>query len=166
MKTCFDSHTKEVNDVDWLDDHVFASGGNDHTVFIFRDNDKRPRYTLKGHTDDVTRLAWSPASSGDGDRLLASVSDDGNCLIWKLPAYPEDRGTNSRSISPVKASTARESSGREAKEEDDYFAGKASLPGIDHCLQKLVVVGNSENRRMDAVQWSPTCKHGRMIVAA
>ena len=42
MARCFDSHTKEVNDVDWFDDHVFASAGNDHTIFVFRANESGP----------------------------------------------------------------------------------------------------------------------------
>ncbi|OCF31255.1 hypothetical protein I316_07041 [Kwoniella heveanensis BCC8398] len=86
MKMCYEAHTKEVNDVDWLDDEVFASGGNDHTIFVHRGSDKRPSFTLKGHTDDVTRLKWSPSSSNKPitSRLLASVSDDGNCMVWRV----------------------------------------------------------------------------------
>ncbi|ORY27896.1 WD40-repeat-containing domain protein [Naematelia encephala] len=164
MTRCFESHTKEVNDVDWLDDHVFASGGNDHTIFVHRANDKRPRFTFKGHTDDVTKVKWSPARPGHGteSRLLASVADDGNIMIWKLPAYPDDRGTgsNSRSTSPQKQNHKDSS-------EDDYFGEGKWFGGIEHCVQKLQVVsGDMENKRMDTLDWSPMCKDGRMIVAA
>lgn len=156
----FDSHTSGVNDVDWLDDDVFASAGNDHKIFVFRTNDKRSRFTFKGHTDDVTRIKWSPPQPGGSQvkRLLASVSDDGNVMIWQLPNYPDDRGTHSRSQSPVKA--VKEQS------EDDYFQWESAGLGIDHCVNRLAVVTGSENRRMDTLEWSPACREGRMILAA
>ena len=164
----FEAHAKEVNDVDWLDDDVFASGGNDHNVFVFRSNDKRPRYRFTGHTDDVTKLKWSPARPGapPENRLLASVSDDGCCRIWRMPGYPDDRGTTSRSASPIKP---RDSDG------DDYFDGGGMGGGVGgarfgmdkgFCLHTLEVVTGSENSRMDTVEWSPRCTEGRMILAA
>ena len=160
MARCFDSHTKEVNDVDWLDDDVFASAGNDHTIFVYRANDKRPRFTFKGHTDDVTRIKWSPPQPGIAphQRLLASVSDDGNVMVWRLPTYPDDRGTHSRSLSPIKA--AKESS------EDDYFQSAGAVLGIEYCVNRVSVVTGSENRRMDTVEWSSACREGHMILAA
>ncbi|WVQ96758.1 hypothetical protein IAU59_003865 [Kwoniella sp. CBS 9459] len=163
MKMCYEAHTKEVNDVDWLDDEVFASGGNDHTIFVHRGNDKRPCFTLKGHTDDVTRVKWSPAKKNQPitSRLLASVSDDGNCMVWRLPSYPEvssTRGAGSRSISPAKA--------KEGSNEDDYFQNGTPVPGVSHCLHRLNVVSGSENKRMNTLEWSPMCKQGRMILAA
>ncbi|WVR06163.1 hypothetical protein IAU60_003193 [Kwoniella sp. DSM 27419] len=164
MKMCFDAHTKEVNDVDWLDDDVFASGGNDHTIFVHRATERRPRFTFKGHLDDVTRVKWSPAEAGKPvtSRLLASVSDDGNCMIWKLPNYPEpvmpSTSTGSRSMSPVK--------GRDGSGEDDYFTNGTPVPGADHCLHRLNVVSNSDNKRMNTLEWSPACAEGRMLLAA
>lgn len=158
----FESHTKEVNDVDWLDDDVFATGGNDHTIFIYRSNDRRPRFTLKGHSDDVTRVKWSPPRDDEGDhqRLLASVSDDGSIMIWKLPHYPADRGTVSRSLSPSKQPREKESS------VDDFFQMTVS-PGSEYCVNRLQVVSNStDNKRMSTLEWGPTCKDGRMIIAA
>lgn len=110
--------------MDWLDDQVFASAGNDHAIHVHYADDKRPRFTFRGHTDDVTKIKWSPPNvkSGGGatERLLASVSDDGYCMIWKLPYYPSARdasasvgagagagagtatATGTRSLSPVK----------------------------------------------------------------
>jgi transducin (beta)-like 1 len=160
MRLCFDSHSKEVNDVDWMDDDVFASGANDHTIFIHRANDKRPRFTFRGHKDDVTRIKWSPKQKGaePHKRLLASVSDDGYCMVWRLPYYPDYRGTNSRSISPVKP--VGNGGG------DDYFGEKRTMPGIEHCLNRLNVVGGMVNKRMDTLEWSPSSVEGRMILAA
>ncbi|KAL1408418.1 hypothetical protein Q8F55_005230 [Vanrija albida] len=155
----FEAHSKEVNDVDWLDDDVFASGGNDHHIFIFRSNDRRPRFTLKGHTDDVTRVKWSPPQSEGTERprLLASVSDDGTIMIWKLPHYPADRGTVSRSLSPSKQPKDRET-------DDDFLV---VAPGSEYCINRLAVVnGGTENKRMSTLEWSPSSRDGRMIVAA
>lgn len=158
----FEAHSKEVNDVDWLDDDIFASGGNDHTIFIYRANDRRPRFTLKGHSDDVTRVKWSPRQTGvpDHHRLLASVADDGTIMIWKLPHYPTDRGTASRSLSPSKLSREKEPSA-------DDFLQVTVAPGSEYCRNRLQVVNSEmENKRMNTLEWSPNCREGHMIVAA
>lgn len=193
--------TEEVNDVDWLDDTVFATAGNDHTIFIFHTSDKHIRYTLKGHTDDVTRIKWSPSVSATApaeSRLLASVSDDGYVMVWKLPAYPAEKAEKerggrggTRSASPVKAGTpglgpgagagagAGPSSSHGAgpgpgqgphglsSESEDYFEGqgKKGKEGIEHCVARLCVV-DAENKRLNALEWSPACRDGRMLLAA
>jgi WD40 repeat protein len=158
LKTTFDAHSNEVNDVDWLDDEVFASGGNDHLIFVHRANDRRPRFTFKGHTDDVTRVQWSPGTGSQG-RLLASASDDGTIMIWKLPNYPADRGTVSRSMSPSKQP-------RDKDQAEDASQVVVS-PDSDFFVNRLVVVnGSTENKRMNTLEWSPACQDGRMIVAA
>ncbi|OXB37728.1 hypothetical protein J007_02506, partial [Cryptococcus neoformans] len=139
MKMCYDAHTKEVNDVDWLDDQVFASAGNDHAIHVHYGDDKRPRFTFRGHTDDVTRIKWSPLAAGRGpaaaERLLASVSDDGNCMIWKLPFYPAGKsasvgasagagaGAGTRSLSPMKKMEP-------PSDEDDYFHQQQQQPSL------------------------------------
>lgn len=143
MKMCYDAHTKEVNDVDWLDDQVFASAGNDHAIHVHHGDDKRPRFTFRGHTDDVTRIKWSPLAAGGGpaaaERLLASVSDDGNCMIWKLPFYPASKsasvgasagagagaGAGTRSLSPMKKMEP-------PSDEDDYFHQQQQQPSLSN----------------------------------
>lgn len=188
MKMCYDAHTKEVNDVDWLDDEVFASAGNDHTIHVHHGDDKRPRFTFRGHTDDVTRIKWSPL--GAAERLLASVSDDGNCMIWKLPFYPSARGKSAsvglggtRSLSPMKKMEP-------PSDEDDYFhqqpqphpnpnsadsgtapnarSNSTSAISIENCLHRLNVVSGSENKRMSMLEWMPVDDgaRARMILAA
>jgi len=159
----FEAHSNEVNDVDWLDDDVFASGGNDHMIFVYRANDRRPRFTFKGHTDDVTRVQWSPSQSGRSpqDRLLASASDDGTVFIWRLPQYPADRGTVSRSMSPSKQP-------RDKEQASEDLPQVVVSPGSECCVNRLIVVnGGTENKRMNTLEWSPSCHDGgRMIVAA
>nr|ODN86877.1 hypothetical protein L203_03650 [Cryptococcus depauperatus CBS 7841] len=166
MKMCFDAHTKEVNDVDWLDDDVFASAGNDHTIFVHYSDDKRPRFTFKGHIDDVTAIKWSPAIPGKTvtSRLLASVSDDGNCMIWKLPYYPSSRGASSAPIGPTGRSISPVKRQDPPSDEDDYFQSSTPVTGADNCLHKLSVVSGSENKRMSMLEWMPS--GNRMILAA
>ncbi|RXK36630.1 hypothetical protein M231_06093 [Tremella mesenterica] len=158
LKCSFEAHSKEVNDIDWLDDSVFASGANDHTAFVFRVGDRRPKFTFKGHTDDVTRVRWAPGDVGGessgkigsgASRLLATCSDDGSIMIWRLPYYPEPGAkSDSRSLSPQKA--------REG--EDDYFAQG------DACVSRIMVIDESENKRMNTLEWG---KIGdRVVVAA
>lgn len=164
-----------MNDVDWLDDHVFASGGNDHVIHVFHVSDKNPHFTFKAHTDDVQRVAWSPAPEKAQSRaqvaetrLLASVSDDGFLMIWRLPSYPSERRTSSRSMSPVK--------GR-VKDEDEAFldsfgsTANAAAAGakVEGLVRKIRVVDpETENKRMSVLEWSPLAgkEDGRMLVAA
>lgn len=159
----------EVNDVDWLDDTVFASAANDHKICIHRIDDRRPHYTFKAHTDDVTRIKWSPAPApapGPGSnqsqnqtetlsrRYLASVSDDGRLMVWQMDRYPHLRGgtKSSGSVSPSKKDAAEDG--------DDYFGLE------EHLVVKWQVVEASENKRMNALEWSPERADGRMLLAA
>lgn len=187
MKACYDAHTKEVNDVDWLDDQVFASAGNDHAIHVHHGDDKRPRFTFRGHSDDVTKIKWSPPHSTvqSPERLLASVSDDGYCMIWKLPYYPSARrtsasasvsasvsvsaGAGARSLSPVKKMEP-------PSDEDEYLyqpqpqpqpqqslsdpnsvpdSSTAPIQSIENCMHRLHVVSGSENKRMSMLEWMP-----------
>ena len=164
------SQSQQVNDIDWLDEDVFASGGNDHAVLIYRVGETRPRWTFRGHEDDVTKVKWAPAAGGNDSvdskpvpgqadprsRLLASVSDDGNLIVWKLPSYPTQSNAGSRSASPVKANVT----------DDDYFVQQAVSASSEHIVHKLVVVDDGiENRRMSTLEWCRTSA-GRLLVAA
>lgn len=157
MLRTFQNHTAEVNDVDWLDDQVFASCGNDKKVLIYRASDTRATFTLVGHTDDITRIKWQPKSrpaQPDQERLLASASDDGTVRIWSLPDYPKGPGSvtgsvGSRSVSPMK---------QKAMEEDEEMLDLGSIKAA----RVLEVVKESENLRMDSVEWSPS---GEIIAA-
>lgn len=150
----FTSHTSEVNDVEWLDDTVFASAGNDAKIFIFRMNDKISSFTFGGHTDDITSIKWQPAREGVApeDRILASASDDGTVRLWLLPRYPKDRGTISRSVSPSKP----------FDDEDHQFDWEEPSLGKRRCIRILSVVNESENKRMDTMAWSP---NGEILAA-
>lgn len=160
MLRTFSSHTAEVNDVEWLDDNVFASCGNDKKIFVYRTNDKISRFTFGGHSDDITRLKWQPAREGLAveDRMLASASDDGTIRLWLLPRYPKDRGTVSRSVSPTKPNEDDEDDNAFDWEENGVNGDK----GKRRCVRTLVIVDESENKRMDTVEWSP---NGEYIAA-
>ena len=149
MIRTFQPHTDEVNDVEWLDDQVFASCGNDKKIFVYRANDSRSRFTFNGHTDDITRIKWAPKKAGQPveKRMLASASDDGTVRIWVMPAYPRDMGSASRSASPMKA---------RVEDEEGLDLGK------NKALRVLEVVRESENKRMDMVEWAPD---GEIIAA-
>jgi WD40 repeat protein len=56
----------------------FLEGG-DPRIIVWRVSENQPLYTLRGHGDNITDLAFSP----DG-HLLASVSLDGTLRLWRL----------------------------------------------------------------------------------
>ena len=153
MVRTFQSHTAEVNDVEWLDDSVFASCGNDRKIFVYRSNDKRSRFTFGGHTDDITRLKWQPVQESytNEDRMLASAADDGTVRIWLLPRYPKDLGPMSRSASPAKPTEESPDDGGV-----DVYGFDEDVKAKRRCIRVLNVVDESENKRMDQVQWAPT----------
>ncbi|KAF2068787.1 hypothetical protein CYY_009889 [Polysphondylium violaceum] len=73
-------HKKKVNSVHWsLDGKKLASGGVDNTVRVWGiDTTKGKELEIKGHTDTVEQLAWSPINSD----ILATASSDKTIKIW------------------------------------------------------------------------------------
>jgi WD40 repeat protein len=160
-----------VNDVDWLDDNVFATAGNDHKICIYHsDNRQRPRYILKGHTDDVLSIKWSPPHLPNSQRYLASIADDGQLLVWRLPEYPEafdkkstastGTGAGGGSASPFKREREGSGSG------DDYQFD--ATPKHLVCKWQVVDESESENQRMctNALGWSQDQVDGKVLLAA
>ena len=72
-------HAAPVLDVDWKDSDSFATCSSDMCIFICRVSSAGTgaEKTLKGHTDEVNAVCWSP-----GGALLASCSDDSTAKIW------------------------------------------------------------------------------------
>lgn len=88
-------HSDPVLEVDWKDDHIFASCSSDKSVQICRISEEMINGDFKAsdsnagswvlrkfenaHEADVNEVKWSP----DG-KFLASCSDDGTAKIWSL----------------------------------------------------------------------------------
>lgn len=68
------------------DGSLLASGGDDHTVFLWTPADARPVGRLTSHRDWVRCLAFSP----DG-KLLASAGWDDTVRLWSLPGQAEQK---------------------------------------------------------------------------
>ncbi|KAK8791652.1 hypothetical protein WA538_002857 [Blastocystis sp. DL] len=79
------NHNDPVLSVDFLDDTVFATGGGDHEVKIWRLNTSGEEpvveycASLKGHQQSVNVVRFSPDKT-----MLASAGDDGCIIIWGL----------------------------------------------------------------------------------
>lgn len=72
-------HSAPVLDVDWKDSDTFATCSSDMAIYICKlsSKDALPSNHLKGHTDEVNAVCWSP-----GGAYLASCSDDSTAKIW------------------------------------------------------------------------------------
>jgi hypothetical protein len=77
-------------------------------------------------------------------------------MVWQMPRYPESRtrsksnNKSSRSASPLKHDT------------EDYQFGAME----ENLVVKWQVVDESENMRMNALDWSNDRADGRLLLAA
>jgi len=79
VKQQFSNHFAPALDVDWKDDHTFASCSTDRSVHVCRVGSQHPLKTYCGHNDEVNAVKWSPSGT-----LLASCSDDCTAKIWDI----------------------------------------------------------------------------------
>lgn len=167
-----------MNDIDWLDDTVFASAGNDSQLYICRTDDMRPHYKLEGHTDDVTLIRWSPIHhKPDGSlarprgKYLASVADDGRLIIWEMDKYPLQRsGSSTRSSAPSRSGSVSPMK-HDAGEDYDFDTpdgggGSKKEKMGKNVVVEWLVVDKSKDKRMVALEWSPEYNEKRMLIAA
>ncbi|KAI5479814.1 DnaJ family protein [Pseudohyphozyma bogoriensis] len=73
------THSDSVLDVDWNDDHTFASASMDKSIHLFNTSRVSPLNRFKGHRDEVNVVKFSPCGT-----LLASCSDDKTVRVWSL----------------------------------------------------------------------------------
>ena len=71
---------------------TIASGAADSLVLVWDatpsggGSSSAPLYTLRGHTDTVFCVAFSPTTAADGRHLLASGSADRSVIVWQYEA--------------------------------------------------------------------------------
>ena len=98
-------HSGNVTAVAFSHDHrLLASGGTDHTVYLWGVNSGYKRRIFRGHSDHILALAFSP-----NGHYLASSSKDNTIRIWNLgtknkvtiiTGERDNRGATSISFSP------------------------------------------------------------------
>jgi len=83
----FSGHRDKVHSLGWsCDGRRLASGALDHCVRIWSLDRKESISELKGHTGDVSQLAWDP----DHPEKLCTASLDKTCKFWdsRTPKIP------------------------------------------------------------------------------
>ena len=73
-----------------LSTQLLATGGSDGALRLWCSVTGRQLQLLSGHTDRVTRLAWSPCGG-----LLASASLDGTARLWQLQDNADPHNSDS-----------------------------------------------------------------------
>jgi WD40 repeat protein len=76
------------------DGQTLATGGGDGTVRIWDLKTRQLLHILKGHTQQVTRIAFNPTADGP---ILASSSLDGTVRLWRRGTYQEQAALPARS---------------------------------------------------------------------
>ncbi|CAG7847670.1 SubName: Full=Uncharacterized protein {ECO:0000313/EMBL:CCA73360.1} [Serendipita indica DSM 11827] len=72
----------DVTCVDWSSDHLWlATASSDHFVRMWSVGEGKLKATLKGHTDSIAAVRFSPDS-----HFLLSSGYDGVVILWSLPA--------------------------------------------------------------------------------
>jgi transducin (beta)-like 1 len=77
----YEEHSLDINSVEWSPSRILlASCSDDKTCKIYSTDKQQSLFTLKGHfyhlilghTKEIYTLSWSPSTSFDADRLLAT----------------------------------------------------------------------------------------------
>ncbi|KAF3914276.1 Coronin-1A [Arthrobotrys entomopaga] len=78
-----DTH-KHVNSVVWSAGHeVFATGGEEGKILLWKANQQKPVAVLEGHQDEISSLQLYTSATSSGS-LLGSSSADGTVRIWNI----------------------------------------------------------------------------------
>ncbi|KAJ6260227.1 hypothetical protein Dda_4451 [Drechslerella dactyloides] len=78
-----DAH-KHVNSVVWSSGHgMFATGGEEGKILLWKTTQQKPVGVLEGHQNEISSLQLSHGSSSS-ESLLGSSSADGNVRIWNI----------------------------------------------------------------------------------
>ncbi|KAK6528353.1 hypothetical protein TWF281_009596 [Arthrobotrys megalospora] len=78
-----DAH-KNVSSVIWSGGHeIFATGGEDGKIMLWKPSQYKPVGVLEGHQDEISFLQLSRGSTSS-ESLLASSSADGSVRIWNI----------------------------------------------------------------------------------
>jgi len=79
-----------------------ASGGNDHKVLVWEfksDGEQKPTKTeVGGHDDWVRDVSWC-GNMGLAYDMIASVSEDKTCKVWKLDSKTSKVSWSEKKIS-------------------------------------------------------------------
>ncbi|HEV3443115.1 MAG TPA: WD40 repeat domain-containing protein [Gemmataceae bacterium] len=88
----YEGHDKDAVDVAFCaDGSLLATAGLkiDGTVRLWDVATRSVRAVLRGHTDNVWRVAFSADASGMGRGLLASGSSDKTIRLWDAPTHEQ-----------------------------------------------------------------------------
>lgn len=81
--TIYSGHSRSILAATWVNDDASAlTAGVDQTIQLWESKTGKPTRTLSNHVGTVNALAFRP-TSGEGPKVLASVSDDRTIRLWQ-----------------------------------------------------------------------------------
>ncbi|KAJ9108761.1 hypothetical protein QFC21_000081 [Naganishia friedmannii] len=150
--------------VNFMDGQIFATCSEDTTIGLCSTKSSNPLMILKGHTDRVLMVKFSPPPKSDSDkqrRLLASASEDKTIRVWDVEGLVERGaqlfasmgGSYNERLAAAKGldTTSRSSSapGKPAADRD----GPSAEEGSDIPTQIMKLEGHEWD--VTIVQWDP-----------
>ncbi|GAM22975.1 hypothetical protein SAMD00019534_061500, partial [Acytostelium subglobosum LB1] len=95
----FEFHQAPTLDIDWRNNHQFASCSTDQTIHVCELGKTTPIKTFLGHQDEINAIKWDPSG-----RLLASCSDDYTAKIWNMNSdtFVQDLKKHTQGIYTIK----------------------------------------------------------------
>ena len=106
-KTTVAAHEDAILQLQYsFDREYIATASADNTIKILNSENLRVDHTLKGHTDSVNAIAFSPTRSTNYDSdLLVSGGEDKTVRIWQYSQDPKPLKTLAGHTDSVKTVT-------------------------------------------------------------
>jgi WD40 repeat protein len=150
--------------VNFMDGQIFATCSEDTTIGLCSTKSSNPLMILKGHSDRVLMVKFSPPPKSPTDkqrRLLASASEDKTIRVWDVEGLVERGAQLFASMGGSYNERLAAAKGLDAMSRSSSAPGKPAAdrdgPSADESLDIPTQIMKLEGHEWDVtiVQWDP-----------